>query len=150
MKTLSSSDLPLATTSPAHEAWALMLELFAPYRSRLPAIAAEFDLSPMQAHVLRVLDPHEPLPMSALACALSCDASNVTGIVDRLEQRGLVERRGASHDRRVKMLAITTRGFTVRHSLVERLLAPPPELERLSKAQQCALRDVLRRALGSV
>ena len=40
--------------------------------------------------------------MSALAHALHCDNSNVTGIVDRLEAAGLVERRAAEHDRRVK------------------------------------------------
>ena len=54
--------------------------------------SAELGLGFAQAHALRMLDPEEPLPMSALAERLFCDASNVTGIVDRLESRGLVER----------------------------------------------------------
>src|SRR5437870_3303553 len=74
------------------EAWRLLFELFRAQRPRIVAIAAEFDLTLMQANVLHLLD--EPLPMSTLAERLSCDASNVTGIVDRLEARGLIERRG--------------------------------------------------------
>ena len=53
---------------------------------------AELGLTLRQAHALRLLDPEEPMPMSALAERLFCDASNVTGIADRLEARGLVER----------------------------------------------------------
>ena len=52
--------------------------------------------------------------MSALAAALQCDNSNVTGIVDRLEAQGLVERRPAAHDRRVKTLVVTTEGVELR------------------------------------
>ena len=44
--------------------------------------------------------------MSSLAELLVCDASNITGIADRLEARGLVERRSVGADRRVKTLAL--------------------------------------------
>src|SRR3954463_169601 len=80
-------------SSPAAEAWALMFELIHLSKRRFMAIASEFDLSPPQVMALRQLDPDEPKPMSELALALRCDNSNVTGIVDRLEDRGLVERR---------------------------------------------------------
>ena len=81
-----------------------MFELIHLSKRRFMAIASEFELSPPQVMALRQLDPDEPKPMSELALALRCDNSNVTGIVDRLEDRGLVERRPAEHDRRVKML----------------------------------------------
>src|SRR5215211_3094709 len=114
-------------TSPASEAWALMHELFHASRRRFLAVASEFELSPPQVRALGVLDPERPVPMSELAEALHCDNSNVTGIVDRLEDRGLVERRSAAHDRRVKMLAVTRRGAEVREQLAVRLdEAPPP------------------------
>src|SRR3954452_17808438 len=103
--------------SPAGEAWALMHELFHASRRRFLAVASEFELSPPQVRALGVLDPERPVPMSELAEALHCDNSNVTGIVDRLEARGLVERRSATHDRRVKMLAVTQRGPEVREQL---------------------------------
>ena len=133
--------------SPASEAWALMNELFHASRRRFLAVASEFELSPPQVRALRVLDPDRPVPMSELAEALHCDNSNVTGIVDRLEDRGLVERRSASHDRRVKMLAVTERGAEVRERLAERLEQAPEPLAALPPEDQRALRDIMRRAL---
>jgi MarR family transcriptional regulator, organic hydroperoxide resistance regulator len=126
------------------EAWRLLFELFRAQRPRIVAIAAEFDLTLMQANVLHLLD--EPLPMSTLAERLSCDASNVTGIVDRLEARGLIERRGAEGDRRVKLLAVTRRGVALRRRLEERIFEPPHEIATLSARDQQALRDILSRA----
>jgi DNA-binding MarR family transcriptional regulator len=134
--------------SPAAEAWGLIHELFMSQKGRFVAIAQEFDLTPIQMGAVRNLDPERPVPMSELAGALHCDASNVTGIVDRLESRGLVERRSADRDRRVKMLALTDEGARVRAALVERMSQPPESLAALSAADQRALRDVLRRVLG--
>src|SRR5919206_527777 len=65
----------------AREAWTLLFRLFVAQRGRVPQVAAEFELSPMQAHVLRLLEPGQPLPMRILARKLCCDASNVAGIV---------------------------------------------------------------------
>src|SRR5919206_1611022 len=134
--------------SPAGEAWELMHELLLASRRRFLAVASEFELSPPQVRALGVLEPGRPVPMSELADALHCDNSNVTGIVDRLEDRGLVERRSASHDRRVKMLAVTERGAVVRERLAERLREAPEPLARLSPEDQRALRDIMRRALA--
>jgi MarR family transcriptional regulator, organic hydroperoxide resistance regulator len=125
-----------------------MHELFHASRRRFLAVASEFDLSPPQVRALGVLDPGRPVPMSELADALHCDNSNVTGIVDRLEDRGLVERRAAAHDRRVKMLSITPRGAQIRAALSARLDEPPEQLAGLSLEDQRALRDIMRRALG--
>jgi DNA-binding MarR family transcriptional regulator len=136
-----------ATSSPAVEAWALMQRLFGPQRKRFMALAAEHELSPPQLGALKALHPGHPLAMSELAGILGCDNSNVTGIVDRLEYRGLVERRPAERDRRVKLLLLTEAGRELREELGERLHAPPDELTRLSPAEQRALRDLLARAL---
>jgi DNA-binding MarR family transcriptional regulator len=143
---MGASTRPRAT--PASEAWALMFELLHLSKQRFMAIASEFELSPPQVMALRQLDPEQPKPMSELAIALRCDNSNVTGIVDRLEDRGLVERQPAEHDRRVKMLSITPRGIEVRAGLSARLAEPPEPLAGLSIEDQRALRDIMRRALG--
>ena len=124
-----------------------MHELFHASRRHFLAIASEFELSPPQVRALGVLEPGRPVPMSDLAEALHCDNSNVTGIVDRLEDRGLVERRSATHDRRVKMLVVTERGAEVRDRLAERLEEAPPPLAGLTPEDQRALRDIMRRAL---
>src|SRR5262249_61411846 len=77
----------------ACRAWQLLVKFFFAQREHLPCSGADLDLSPTQCHVLHLLEPGRPLPMGRLANTLSCDASNVTGLVDRLEARGLVQRR---------------------------------------------------------
>jgi DNA-binding MarR family transcriptional regulator len=138
----------LVKKSPAEDAWILLLDLFATRKALLSQTAAEHGLAPMQAFALRRLDPKVPTRMIDLAEVLTCDASNVTGIVDRLEARGLVERRADANDRRVKQLVLTAEGVTVRRELIRRLDTPPPELIALSAADQRQLRDLLARALG--
>ncbi|MEY2514252.1 MAG: hypothetical protein QOJ89_1610 [bacterium] len=134
--------------SPAQEAWSLMGKLFWEVRPRMIRVAGEFGLTPPQLFALRQLDPDEPVPMRALASALNCDSSNVTGLVDGLEAQGLVERREAEHDRRMRMLVVTPRGREVRERLFEAIQEVPAAIERLGPADQRALRDILRRALG--
>lgn len=131
----------------ASEAWGLLFRLYVSQRGRVPQIAAEFELSPMQAHVLRLLEPGQPLPMRTLARKLCCDASNVTGIVDRLEERGLVRRDAAPGDRRVKMLVVTDNGLAVRRRMLKLMSQAPEPIARLSQADQRALREILHRAL---
>jgi MarR family transcriptional regulator, organic hydroperoxide resistance regulator len=131
----------------ASEAWSLLFRLFVSQRGRVPTVAAEFELSPMQAHVLRLLEPGTPLPMRTLARKLCCDASNVTGIVDRLEERGLVRRDAAPGDRRIKMLVVTEDGASVRRGIVKRLAEAPEPISKLSPADQRALREILGRAM---
>jgi DNA-binding MarR family transcriptional regulator len=132
----------------AEEAWRLVFQLAKAKHAVLSAKLVELDLTHVQAHALRLLEPERPLAMSELADALYCHASNVTGIVDRLESRGLVERRPGPGDRRVKTLALTDAGTAVRARVVELMDEPPAEIAGLSAGDQRALRDVLGRALG--
>src|SRR5216117_769027 len=96
--------------SDACEAWQLLLKFFFNRRAGLPALASEFELSPAQCHVLHLIEPDRPMPMGRVAEALACDASNVTGLVDRLESRGLVRRQPSAGDRRVRVLQLTPAG----------------------------------------
>jgi DNA-binding MarR family transcriptional regulator len=136
-----------AKRTAAGEAWRLMMELM--MRRPFPAIAAELELSPPQAKLLWYLDGGNEMPMSAAAERMHCDASNLTGMVDRLEARGLIERRPAPQDRRVKNLALTPAGADLATRLLERMSEPPPELSALPAADQRALRDIMRRAAGA-
>ena len=101
---------------PACRAWQLLVKFFFAQREHLPGSCAGFELSPVQCHVLHLLEPGRPVPMGQLAETLSCDASNVTGLVDRLEARGLIRRRSSSADRRVKVLELTPAGSRLRLS----------------------------------
>src|SRR5688572_20533796 len=110
---------------PEGDAWEMLVRFFFTQRANLPPMAAELDLSPAQCHVLHLIEPDRPVPMGRLAQTLACDASNVTGLVDRLESRGLVRRRPSADDRRVKVLQLTATGCRVRALLLERISAPP-------------------------
>jgi DNA-binding MarR family transcriptional regulator len=103
-------------------------------------------LTGAQARLLSLLSL-EPLPMRKLAQKLKCEPSNVTGIVDRLESRGLVERRPAPADRRVKVAAATNEGRRVARELREGLRFAREPMAGLSEEERLALRDLLRRML---
>src|SRR5512140_427585 len=102
------------TDGEACRAWQLLVRFFFLQRRHLPSAADPAGLSSVQCHVLHLLEPGRPMPMSRLAEALACDASNVTGLVDRLESRGLVRRHASSGDRRVKVLDLTAAGLQLR------------------------------------
>ena len=135
------------TGAHACDAWQLLMQLFFAQRANLPPLAAELELSPAQCHVLHLIEPDRPIPMGQLAGTLACDASNVTGLVDRLESRGLVRRRPSVADRRVKVLELTPTGARLRALLLDRMTTPPARLGRLSGREQQALVRILTRLL---
>jgi DNA-binding MarR family transcriptional regulator len=108
--------------------------------------AAEHSLTGAQARLLSLLSL-EPLPMRKLAQKLKCEPSNVTGIVDRLESRGLVERRPDPADRRVKLAAATEEGRRAAKSLRESLRFAREPLAGLAEEERLLLRGLLQRML---
>lgn len=128
-------------------AWQLLVEFLLSQRAHLPSLGAALELSPAQCHVLHLIRPGHPVPMKQLAVTLACDASNVTGLVDRLESRGLVKRLPGRTDRRVKELDLTPTGARLRAELVARMTSPPQSLERLSAKDQRTLVRLLTQLL---
>ncbi len=122
-------------------AWQLLVRFFFAQREHLPGGSCE--LSPAQCHVLNLIDPERPLPMSRLAQVLSCDASNVTGLVDRLEARGLVSRRSSPEDRRVRVIQLTPEGSRLRADLLRRMTEEVFPLSRLSPRERRSLVRIL-------
>lgn len=112
-------------------------------RQHFSTRVAELDLTPPQAHLLREL-AGGARPMGELAGQLHCDASNITGLADRLEHRGLVERRPSPGDRRVKVLVLTPEGKRLHASLVERLLSDSPLTRGLPARDQAELLRLLQ------
>jgi DNA-binding MarR family transcriptional regulator len=130
------------------EAWALLRTLLGQQRRRFLIAASELDLHPGQAGTLLQLEPDTPRPMHELAAALACDNSNVTGIIDRLEARGLVARRPFEQDRRVKHVVLTSDGVRIRDRLLAHVGRPPEGFGRLSEGEQQQLRDLLQVVAG--
>lgn len=63
-----------------------------------------------QYRVLRTLGRFGPMPMNKLGEHMLVTPANITGIVDRLEERGYVQRRATGSDRRIITMSLTRRG----------------------------------------
>ena len=130
-------------------------------RPAIPAIIAQFHegirelrcvgsermvrlgLSMSHWHILSMLDRHGEVPMSRLAELLDVSMSNATGIVDRMEERGFVERVRVPDDRRLVLVRVTDRGREIlneievlRDEMLTRVLErlDDVQLDRLSGA----------------
>lgn len=117
------------------------------YHEEYEQAASEHALTGAQARVLGLLSL-EPVAMRKIAEKLRCEPSNVTGIVDRLEARGLVERRPDPADRRVKLAAPTPDGLETARRLRESLDFAREPLGQLTEVERTLLRDLLKRMLG--
>jgi prepilin-type processing-associated H-X9-DG protein len=132
--------------SPADEAWDAFQALFMQHKPKMLEIQEEYDLKPPPlAFALKLID--EPTPMGKIANMLFCDGSTMTWIVDRLEERGLVERQNDPRDRRVRLVALTEEGRRIREEVSAKMAVPPAAIAALPAAEQRRLRDILRKAL---
>lgn len=113
-------------------------------RRHVLEVAAAHGVNPPQAAILRHLD--EPMPMGGLAEILCVDASYVTGLVDRLEQLGYVERRLSPTDRRVKHVALTEAGESTKAALRAAFVEAADLFDRLDKDEQRELARLLNKA----
>jgi DNA-binding MarR family transcriptional regulator len=129
----------------AAEAWRPLARFFFDTVRHRQKVMTSEGLTPNDIRALMALDPSEGRTMSELADAWTCDASNATFIVDRLEERALAERRTVATDRRVKLVVLTPRGAEIRGRVLQRFFEPPPELLELSRADLEALREAAGR-----
>lgn len=130
----------------AADVWQTMFEFFMATRSQRDRVLAGLGLTgltPNDAKALFSLQPGVGRPMGALSQEWTCDPSNATWIVDRLEERGLAERVGAPADRRVKLVVLTPLGVKTRNKLMDGMFEPPEELLRLERDDLLALRKAL-------
>jgi DNA-binding MarR family transcriptional regulator len=140
----------MSSNGNAIAAWQAFLGLIRfELKAHMAAVLAPLHLTPQLAHALSEI-PRKGITMRALAGTLSCDASNATGIVDRLEERGFIVRRVDPDDRRVKRVFLTAAGRRMRESVEAALREPPDAIAELSAADQRALREILERALAKV
>jgi DNA-binding MarR family transcriptional regulator len=108
----------------------------------------ELDLNESLAQLVWVLDPEEePVPLRQIAGRMHCDPSNITLLADRLEEKGLAERRPHPADGRVRTLVLTAAGVAARRKLLEHVQQRSP-LAALDEEQQRQLQDLLAVALA--
>jgi DNA-binding MarR family transcriptional regulator len=117
----------------ATRAWRSLTAVFLARKESFAQITASFGLNPGAMHALLSLDPDVPQSMSTLAGSWRCDASNVTWLVDRLEEHGLAERRAHPTDRRIRAVALTKKGARVRAQVEAKLFEAPGYMHDLSQ-----------------
>lgn len=124
----------------------LVVELNRTFMDSFDAGLSKLNLTLPQAMLLHQLG--ESLPMGGAAGKLHCDPSNVTGIVDRLEARGLISRQQLAKDRRVKHLVLTAEGRRLKRR-VDSILSAAPGVSSLAAPEQATLHELLTRSLRS-
>lgn len=135
-----------ARLAEAHDLSAKLFRIVRRMEQDFEAVAASLGLTPLQARTLLGLE--EPMPMRGLAGMMACDASNVTGLADRLERLGLIER-VPGVDRRVKLLSLTERGTSLRAELAERVASGSTVSARLSRPERAQLDTLLEKLLAT-
>ena len=129
--------------------WQLM-ELMFQSKHRINHIAEKYEITTMQSAALRLLSQDDPKAMRALSDYFMCDASTITGLVDRLEVHDLIVRSNHPTDRRVKLLSLTDKGAQLKESILdETLKAESERLNKiLSKEERIILQDLLSKLLN--
>jgi DNA-binding MarR family transcriptional regulator len=117
----------------AGEVWRTLLAFLLASSDEHRRAVDELGLTPGDMKAFLVLQPDEPKSMGELAGTWACDASNVTWMVDRLEERGWVRREPKPGDRRVKTVLLTPEGEKTKAVLIDRISEPPESLLALDR-----------------
>jgi MarR family transcriptional regulator, 2-MHQ and catechol-resistance regulon repressor len=125
--------------------WVVMSRAYDAIVNHLQAEVARHDLTLMEFGILEVLFHKGPLLLGEVQRRILVSSGGVTYLVDRLERKGLVERRACPDDRRARYAALTSRGealigeiFPLHAERIELLMST------LTPAEQEALRGLLR------
>jgi len=124
----------------------LLFSVTREFNEHVHGCMAELDVTVPQGHAMRHLT--SPISQRDLAARLGYDASNVTGIIDRLEANGLVERHVAEGDRRVRLVSLTDKGVALMVDLRDRIIEASPLLHRLEHDERHTLHLLLAKLAG--
>jgi DNA-binding MarR family transcriptional regulator len=127
----------------ATQVWQLMSDYSRSQFHQKTRSLHDLGLTPGHMKALLTLEPGDARPIGSCAQEMGCDASTATWLIDRLEERGLVERRPSRSDRRVKGVLLTQLGAETKASLQEHYYEPPAELLDLDRESLESLLDAL-------
>ena len=136
--------------SPVEEAWDLMRDVLSDGEvvDRMGGLSKETGLSPGMMKALQRLRRDRFLSMRDMARGLGCDPSYITGLVDELASRGLVERQSDPDDRRVKTVVLTADGVRTAGRIGAVLGVPPVAFGVLTEPEARNLADLLSKVTG--
>ncbi len=116
----------------------------------LMSIAEKYGLTIMQLYTLCLLESDRSIPMNSLSDMINCDASNITGIVDRLFSQNYIKREENPKDRREKMITLTSEGAQLCTKVSQEIsLYESVNTQMLSETQKETLQILLRKIIMS-
>ena len=134
----------MSRQSTLEQSYLVLVKFLMLSKRRILELGAEYGLNGMQAMMIFLLDV--PRPMHSFKTIFNCDASNITGLVDALEQKKLASRYEDLNDRRIKMVKLVAKGEKVRAGLVKRSATQDsPLLSKLSAAELETLIKLLQK-----
>ncbi len=125
----------------ANELCTTMLDLLKHFKAAIAELAESHGLTTIQLGALHAINEGHTT-MGRVAQTMHCDASNVTGIIDRLVQLQLVTRQEDSNDRRVKSLALTHHGRSILDD-VQSIMPERLGCTKLNAQERLSLHDLL-------
>jgi DNA-binding MarR family transcriptional regulator len=119
-------------------------------KHNLLSVAEKYGLTVMQLYTLCLIDADNSFPMNSLSSRLHCDASNVTGIVDRLLHQDYIKREENPKDRREKMITLTSKGAALCENISKSLAIFQPEtLKALTSEEKKQLKKLLTKIIAT-
>lgn len=106
----------MVSQSIVEKSYLLLIEFLLRSKHRVAEYGSQHGLTGMQTTTLLLLETARP--MSSFKKVFNCDPSNITGLVDGLEQKELVVRYEDPEDRRLKMVKLTDEGVHVRRQIL--------------------------------
>jgi DNA-binding MarR family transcriptional regulator len=134
---------PVTRTTLANEVWRDIFDFIVATSGHRNRVLARLGLTPNDSRALTSLDHDAGRTLRVLAEEWQCDASTATWIVDRLEAKGLAERRPHPSDRRARLVVLTPLGVRTRAEMFAGTYTPPPELLELDRTDLAQLRDAV-------
>lgn len=117
------------------------------FQARMQALGV--DLTSVQFAALDAVQGQPGIDQAGLAATIGYDRATIGGVVDRLEQKGLVQRVVSATDRRARALTLTAAGEALLTAIRPEVIALQADiLSLLTPAEQSAFRALAQRALG--
>lgn len=112
--------------------------------------AAGFDLTPVQFAALDAIGHHPGTDQATVAELIAYDRATIGGVIERLEQKGWVDRVVSERDRRARVLSLTAEGERILQALVPVVRGLQDEiLASLGEADRARFLKLARQAVGS-
>lgn len=131
------------------EVYRKLLLLLVSSKRCITRVCSELEVTPVQGLLLIIMDADTPKTMNELSEQMGCDASNITGLIEKLENSALIERISDPNDRRVKIICLTNKGIKCRDKLLDNVQKSSQfNLGRLNAKDLEAFNGILDRISG--